>query len=97
MCEMKKPKAELNMLYITCACHAMEHTARFAFWNDDKDLYFDVMLNPNRAFFKRLWIGIKYIFGIGSGHGDSAEFIFAPIEARKLRKLLDKYLETHPE
>jgi hypothetical protein len=56
--------------YVTCSCSSFEHTIRFILdeYEDSCDLYLEVPLMP-RPFFKRLWHGIKYIFGYHCKYG----------------------------
>ena len=58
--------------YYECTCGAPDHTLRFILdhGNEDKDdtwpptLYTEVMLSHFRPWHKRVWIGIKYMFGM---------------------------------
>ena len=73
---------ELQELII-CACHNAEHQMIFRTIEGDDDVYVDIHL-CKLPFFKRLWHGIKYIFGYTSKYGDFDEIIITPDDAQKL-------------
>jgi len=52
--------------YIPCCCKFPEHALIFAYYDSVNILEVAVHLNPNKSFWKRLLIGIKYIFGKSS-------------------------------
>jgi len=58
-----------------------------------KEVYLHVHLNKHK-FFKRLWYGIRYIFGYTSRFGDWEEFIFKQEDADRLRTIAD-HLDPH--
>jgi hypothetical protein len=47
-----------------CECDQLEHTSRFTYYPEDDELYIDTTLMNHNSFFKRTWIGLKYIFGV---------------------------------
>lgn len=59
----------LETEHFDCECYTPEHTVRFTYDPDDGDLYMSVYL-WKWPFWKRLWIGVKYIFGYTSRFGD---------------------------
>ncbi len=89
--------------YFECCCSSNEHLMSFEYWRDDKIYSFEtqpidevmiyVQLNQYEPFYKRIWNGLKYIFGI-EDHGchwagitiDSKE------EINRLQKLLGNKL-----
>jgi len=83
--------------YLECNCTSCEHILRFGWFKDEKDpewqyLYVETQLSPYMGFFRRLWHGIKYILGVGDlSWGETMMF---PPEARKLRSILDEYIES---
>ena len=78
-----------------CACHNVEHQLIMSYSADDdyKEVYCSVHLKPERNILKRIWHGIKYIFGHRSIYGDFDEFIFRPEDADKLQEVVD-YLKS---
>ena len=72
---------------------------RFVFWPDKADgdrIYVNTYLMP-QPFFKRLWLGLKYILGYTSKFGHHEETIITPGSATKLQTLLSRLLlPTHP-
>lgn len=86
---------ELEELII-CACGDVEHQIIFRTIEDDSDVYMSVHL-ARCSFFKRLWYGIKYIFGYRCKFGAFGEFILTnerPNHLIKLKKVV-KWLETN--
>ena len=49
--------------YIECECGTPEHNLRFTWDPEWEELFVEVFLSGHYGFFKRLWFGIKYIFG----------------------------------
>lgn len=55
--------------YFTCACGTMDHTLRFVLDLDENSevrvptIYVDIRLVHYLPWYRRLWLGIKYIFG----------------------------------
>lgn len=53
-----------------CSCSSVEHQVVFRKsekqpeFNEDTSVYASVHLITHRNFFKRLWIGLKYAFGL---------------------------------
>lgn len=58
----------MKHLYLSCACRNPDHVVRITL-----DAYFDPpefsiqpMLNPNPSFWRRVWIALRYMFGLPS-------------------------------
>lgn len=62
--------------YVQCVCHSPEHTLQFKYYpdNDDPFLGVYVLLLP-APWYRRLWQGLKYIFGYTSVYGYFDEFL----------------------
>lgn len=80
--------SDYRVEYIECSCHSSEHLIKFAWFEDDPELYLGVYLYTYTNFFKRLWIGLKYAFGYRSRFGDWDEFIVNVEDADKIINLL---------
>jgi len=82
---------------LTCACHDPEHTIRFVYDEDDiKDpMYIDYCLCDNPRWYKRVWRGIKYIFGFRSKYGHFGEVLIHSDEAKALIKFLEAYVKEN--
>lgn len=80
--------------YFECSCHSPEHLLTFKYWKDENDaeLYAYVFLRPE-PFYKRIWLGIKYILGYTSRYGYFDEFILAPEDVDRMIGLLSHYKE----
>jgi hypothetical protein len=92
--EETKKEENLSEEVFICECHSLEHMV--AFWYDDfdKNVHLEVHLT-NRGFFRRIWIGIKYIFGYKCRYGEWDSFIVKPNDAQKIKKWLDKSIENY--
>jgi hypothetical protein len=71
-----------------CTCHSLEH--QYSFWYSKEDgLYCEPHLNTTLPFYKRLILGIKYIFGYKSRIGAWDEFIFKKEDLDKLKNIIN--------
>lgn len=80
---------------IVCKCANVEHQLVFTHFPEDRDerqVYMSVHLIPESNIFRRIWSGIKYIFGHRSIYGHFDEFIFDQKDSYKLVEIL-KYLD----
>ena len=77
---------------IICSCHSPEHQMIFRTIDGDDDVYITIHL-CKLPFFKRLWHGVKYIFGYTSKYGDFDEIIISPEKVNKLEKVV-KWLKV---
>lgn len=80
---------ELQELLI-CNCYNAEHQLIFRTVKDDPDrwVYVDFHLCP-LPFFKRLWHGIKYIFGYRCKYGDFDEVVLTKEHVESLEKVVE--------
>lgn len=82
--------------YFECRCSSPEHLLKFVLWKsdneEDSELYAYVFLNPE-PFYKRIWKGLKYIFGYSSRYGYFDEFILDPKDVDRFIILLNRYKE----
>lgn len=76
--------------YFECQCHSPEHTLKFVYDSENKELYSEIFLNQYRNFFKRSWVAIKYIFGYKCKYGHFDCFIFKNDDIVKFKNLLEK-------
>lgn len=74
---------------IICDCDSAEHQIVLRY-DDDKDLgrmvFVEVHLKP-LVWYKRLWMGLKYIFGYKCCYGNFEEMILSPKHARQVYNL----------
>lgn len=74
---------------IICECSSVEHQMVLRF-DDDKDLgrqvFVEIHLVP-LVWYKRLWLGIKYIFGYKCKYGNFEEMILSPKHAKQVYDL----------
>ena len=84
----------MKIEHYDCVCHSSDHTLRTVFVesDDDKAFYLEMQLCPYLPWYKRLWIGVRYIFGIKSDCGHWDTFEFNKESALKLKSELRRYL-----
>jgi len=74
---------------LICDCSSAEHQLVLRY-DDDKDLgrqvFVEIHLVP-LVWYKRLWLGIKYIFGYKCKYGNFEEMILSPKHARQIYNL----------
>lgn len=68
---------------IICDCSSAEHQMMLRFDEEDRMVYVEIHLMP-LVWYKRLWHGIKYIFGYKCCFGDFEEMILSPKHARQI-------------
>jgi len=80
--------------YFECKCGSSEHTLRFVLDKDDKEIYTEVYLNQWRSFPKRLWLGIKYIFGYKCRYGNWDCWELHENDIERLRDMCNELLDS---
>jgi len=70
-----------------CSCFSPEHQVIFT-WDGD-DFYLTFHLSEKR-FLKRVFLGIKYIFGYKSKYGNFDEIIFKESDKQEIIDLIKK-------
>ena len=90
---MAKKSKELEELII-CACGDVEHQMIFRTIDGDDDVYVDIHL-VKLPFFKRLWYGVKYIFGYRSKYGAFDEIILTKKHKQTLSRVIQWLNENH--
>ena len=72
--------------YFECTCRLDEHRLVFTYNKDDNELYTSIFLD-NYWFLKRVWLGIKYIFGYKCKYGHFACWELNPQDIPRFKKL----------
>ena len=80
---------------LICECHSTEHQIVIGKDEEDGVVYCHIHLS-NRPWWKRLYYGIKFIFGYKCKYGHWDEFLFNPNDVDKLKEIVD-LLEKHKE
>jgi len=81
--------------YFECECGADEHTLRFVLDKGPEDpcVYTSIFLYQYRPWWKRIWVGIKYIFGYKSKYGHWGGWELQDEDVKRLRDMCEGYLE----
>lgn len=77
--------------YFECDCGDVEHVIRFSYFDDEPEIYVNTYLKKSN-FFKRLWYGIKYIFGFQSKYGAFGETLLHTKQIMELRNFCANHL-----
>lgn len=95
-----------------CDCSDVSHNIVFQFWDFGKDgklwrpananceLIVSVFLNDYPSFWKRIWLGIKYIFGYKSKYGHYDIMTIRYEDVPRMKTILDKFtgrVDTYTE
>lgn len=90
MSEIKDLKREIFI----CECGDIEH--QYSFWYDEEDneLWFEphLVIHP---WYRRIWIGIKYIFGYKTKYGSWDSIILNNDDLPRLKEFLTKALSVN--
>jgi hypothetical protein len=76
--------------FFECDCYSEEHTLKFNYSPEDREVYCTIFLD-NPCFWKRIWRGIKYIFGYKSRYGDFYSWCLQEKDLESLIALLEHY------
>lgn len=93
--------AGINNEYYECICDHSDHTIRVSYVVDDEnvldeeedEIYLEVQL-PDQPFFRRLWRGLKYIFGYHCKYGHWETTTLKEKDAIRFRDLLDRFINS---
>ena len=95
---MKNDRGMEQELFV-CDCGDVSHQFIVSWYPDDEDwndlLYVQIHLNQSYSFWKRLWHGIKYVFGHKCRFGSFDEILINSYDAKRLRKILDDFIEKN--
>lgn len=87
---MKDNIEDLERIIFICECHSLEHQLTFWYDTEYNELYCEPHLVTYRNFLKRIYVGIRYIFGYKSRYGEWDSLIFKQNDVDKLRQFLDE-------
>lgn len=80
--------------FFECQCHSDEHVLRLTLsLDDDPVIYSSVFLGSYPWGWRRIWTGIKYIFGYKCKYGHWGCFQLKPDDALRLQGMLIKLIE----
>tara|TARA_Y100000294_G_scaffold157561_1_gene159240 strand:+ start:130 stop:432 length:303 start_codon:yes stop_codon:yes gene_type:complete len=99
-------KIKLNGVYhyvhhVICECSDHSHTVRLTHFEPqddwDSEIYISSHLSTEPNIFKRIWYGIRYVFGYRSRHGEFGETVMKVEQAKELRDYLTEFVESTNE
>lgn len=70
-----------------CKCNSLEHQY-FFYYSKEDGIFCEPHLHTHLSFYKRLVLGIKYIFGYKSRFGSWDEFLFKDEDLIKLEEYI---------
>lgn len=81
----------LERTYLDCSCDDPNHVIRYTYDPDDGMLCVEMRLVDYLSWYKRMWVGIKYILGIlKSQHYAYDCSIIKPTDYDKLLEVVNK-------
>ncbi len=80
--------------YFECKCVSEEHLLRFSLDEENNELYSEVHLRQWRSWYKRTWVGIKYIFGYTCKYGHWDCNLFKDEDISRLLALCNEALDN---
>lgn len=83
--------------YIECACGHTDHVIRFGYFPDDDLEYMRLYVHtqlPRERWYKRLWLGIRYIFGYQCKYGHWGETVLDSDGVNQLSLLISDYIRA---
>lgn len=84
--------------YIGCNCNSLDHTMRFAWFEDEPDtMYVETFIITYDRWYKRVWTAIKYVFGYRSRYGDTDEYLLYKDQVTQLRDVCQAFLSAQEE
>ena len=74
-----------------CSCSSLDHMLRLTRWPEDHDgtLYVDMVLRPDRSFWRRIATAIRYVFNRTCRFGGVSDMLLEPKDVQRLRSFLD--------
>ena len=76
-------------ILMLCECSSCEHQLIIRYDNNEDEVYVNMHLANYKRFWRRLWHGLKYIFGYKSRYGEFDEVILRKEDADNLQKVVD--------
>lgn len=74
-----------DSLWVDCLCDDFNHSLRISVDIEDKDAWIETRLNKYQPFYKRIIIGLIYIFGMD---GEDQEFDVTLIDGKKAKDII---------
>jgi len=81
----------LQSEFFECECSSDEHTLKFTFNTEEKEIYTLVYLHQYHKFWERIWIAIKYVFGYKCKYGHWDCFVMKYKDVDRMKQLLEEY------
>jgi hypothetical protein len=81
--------------YFECVCGMPDHALRFNLDDDGEciELYTEVLL-AQHTFWKRLWLGVKYILGCERNSGYFGTWVMKEDDIENIQELLERYQQS---
>jgi len=76
-------------IYLECSCQDRSHLVVISRDFEHNYLYIEVQLNSYHGFFKRLWLGLKYIFNKNFNNGMWDCSLLNKSEAEQVKSFLE--------
>jgi hypothetical protein len=82
--------------WINCTCLTAQHSLRMMYFPQEPHMSLDICLEKV-SFWRRIWIGIKYIFGLGAFDGGFSEVVIDREKAHDMKEFVLDFLESEQQ
>ena len=76
---------------LICSCLTPEHQIVFRYDTEFNYVYMEVLLNPSAGFFKRIKLGLQYIFGKFNNNYFFDDIIISNSNKHQFQKVLNNF------
>ena len=80
--------------HFDCRCGSVEHTIRFNLDKEEREMYVDVYLNRGDSFWRRVYLGVRYIFGAKSQYGEWGSWVLDESDAGRMMAMCADFIEN---
>lgn len=78
-----------DQIILICSCSCLNHAIRFSRWEDGQ-ICVDLVLNPERSWYRRSTTAVRYLFNRICNYGVCAEILLTETDKKKLLEWLKK-------
>jgi hypothetical protein len=86
-----------NITFLPCACGNASHHLIFIKFPEDREVYTYVMIDSHYPWYKRIWLGIKYVFNMGCRYGLYDELLINRNNVHILQSVCDSIYHFEKE
>ncbi len=81
--------------FVQCACYTNEHLVKVVYEPEENEICIEVHLHTWHSIFRRIWVGLKYVFGYKSRFGQWDTVIVRPGDYKRLADIFNRAHMEH--